>query len=126
MTDVSALLARHAPRLAYDSQEAYFADSAAIWTDSPYTQLRRADGTVLAAAPEHLSGLASGINNAVSRTAGLIVIAALPLVVGLSGDDYRIGSLVAQGFRHAMWACVGLLAVGVVLTAVGLKRTGRQ
>jgi len=83
-------------------------------------------GTVLAAAPEHLSGLASGINNAVSRTAGLIVIAALPLVVGLSGDDYRVGSLVAQGFRHAMWACVGLLVVGVVLTAVGLKRTGRQ
>lgn len=79
-------------------------------------------GTVLAAAPEHLSGLASGINNAVSRTAGLIVIAALPLAVGLSGDDYRVGSLVAQAFRHAMWWCVGLLAVGVVLTAIGLKR----
>ncbi len=52
MTDPKLLLERHKPRLAYDSMEAYFADSAAIWTDSPYTQLRRADGTVLAKAPQ--------------------------------------------------------------------------
>jgi hypothetical protein len=51
-TDVQALLERHAPRLVYDSMEAYFADSAAIWTDSPFTELRRADGTVLARAPQ--------------------------------------------------------------------------
>jgi hypothetical protein len=51
MTDPAILLASHVPRLVYDSMEAYFADSAAIWTDSRYTQLRRADGTVLATAP---------------------------------------------------------------------------
>jgi hypothetical protein len=51
MTDIPALLERHKPRLVYDSMEAYFADSAAIWTDSPANELRRADGTVLARSP---------------------------------------------------------------------------
>jgi hypothetical protein len=48
MTDVRVLLERHKPRLVYDSHEAYFADSAAIWTDSPTNVLKRADGTVIA------------------------------------------------------------------------------
>jgi hypothetical protein len=52
MTDAHMLLARHVPRLVYDSQEAYFADSAAIWTDSPANVLKRADGTVLAKPPK--------------------------------------------------------------------------
>jgi hypothetical protein len=51
MTDAKILLERHKPRLVYDSMEAYFADSAAIWTDFATTELRRADGTVLAKAP---------------------------------------------------------------------------
>src|SRR4051812_9478072 len=52
MTDTRTLLERHKPKLVYDSQEAYFADSAAIWTDSPSNVLRRADGTVLAKPPQ--------------------------------------------------------------------------
>src|SRR3954469_20994674 len=51
MTDPSVLLARHAPRLLYDSQEAYFADSAAIWTDSATNVLKRAKGAELAHPP---------------------------------------------------------------------------
>ena len=52
MTDARVLLERHKPRLVYDSHEAYFADSAATWTDSPTNVLRRADGTVLAKPPK--------------------------------------------------------------------------
>ena len=52
MTDARVLLERHRPRLVYDSQEAYFADSAAIWTDSPTNVLGAADGTVLAKPPK--------------------------------------------------------------------------
>jgi hypothetical protein len=52
MTDAKILLERHKPRLAYDSMEAYFAGSAAIWTDFRFTQLRRAGGAVLAQAPQ--------------------------------------------------------------------------
>ncbi len=52
MTDPRTLLERHSPRLVYDAQEPYFADSAAVWTDSPTNVLRRADGTVLAKPPK--------------------------------------------------------------------------
>jgi hypothetical protein len=52
MTDPKLLLERHTPRLVYDSMEAYFADSAGIWTDFPSTVLRRAGGAVLAKAPQ--------------------------------------------------------------------------
>src|SRR5438132_12393272 len=44
------VLQRHIPVLRYDSQEPYFADAASEWTDNPGNQLRRADGTVIAAA----------------------------------------------------------------------------
>jgi hypothetical protein len=52
MTDVRVLLERHKPRLVYDSHEAYFADSAAIWTDSPTNVLKRAGGAVVARPPQ--------------------------------------------------------------------------
>src|SRR3954465_12154054 len=52
MTDARAPLERPRPRLVYDSHEAYFADSAAIWTDSPTNVLKRDDGTVLAKPPK--------------------------------------------------------------------------
>jgi hypothetical protein len=48
--DPVELLQRHIPVLRYDSQEPYFADAASEWTDNPGNQLRRADGTVIAAA----------------------------------------------------------------------------
>lgn len=46
MADPDELLRRFQPRLRYDSQEAFFADSAAEWTDNPGNELRRrfADG----------------------------------------------------------------------------------
>ena len=44
MTDRDELLRRHQPRLYYDAQEAFFADSAATWTDAPGNVLRRGFG----------------------------------------------------------------------------------
>jgi|tagenome__1003787_1003787.scaffolds.fasta_scaffold20678691_2 hypothetical protein len=49
------LLERHRPVLKYDSQESYFADSAAEWTDNPGNRLQRADGTVIAEQGKGLS-----------------------------------------------------------------------
>ena len=51
MSEHDDLLQQFLPRLRYDSNEQYFADSAGEWTDNPGHELRRADGTLLARAP---------------------------------------------------------------------------
>ena len=80
-------------------------------------------GTVLAAAPDELAGTASGVNNAVSRTAGLMAVAALPAIVGLSGNAYADAASLAPAFRMALLICAAAMAAGAVLTALGLPRT---
>ncbi|MGB6021631.1 MAG: MFS transporter [Ornithinimicrobium sp.] len=68
--------------------------------------------TVLAAAQDRHAGVASGVNNAISRTGSLLSVAALPVLVGLSGDDYAVPEVFDAGFERALLACAGLLLVG--------------
>jgi len=82
-------------------------------------------GTVLAAAPDDLAGTASGVNNAVARTAGLMAVAALPLIVGLSGNEYADAARLAPAYRTALLICAVAMAAGAALTAVGLPPTRR-
>jgi EmrB/QacA subfamily drug resistance transporter len=68
--------------------------------------------TVLAGAPARHAGLASGVNNAISRGAGLIAIAVVPGLAGLTGDVYRDPTIFASGFRTAMLISALLAAAG--------------
>ncbi|MFP5372420.1 MAG: MFS transporter, partial [Actinomycetes bacterium] len=68
--------------------------------------------TVLAAAPDALAGVASGVNNATARAAQLLAVAALPVAVGLSGDDYAQPAAFSAGYANAMLVCGAAFLVG--------------
>ena len=72
--------------------------------------------TVLAAAPDEVTGTASGINNAVARAGSLLAVAALPMAVGLAGDDYRDPARFDTAYGSALTACAVLLVLGGVIS----------
>ena len=70
----------------------------------------------LAAADKRHSGLASGVNNAISRVAQLLATAALPVVAGLTSDAADIPpDVFSAGFRRAMFITAGLTLTGAVI-----------
>ncbi len=77
-------------------------------------------GAVLGAVSAREAGIASGVNNAVARTAQLLAVAALPGLAGISGalDDPAVFD---SGFGVAMWICTGLLLIGAALAGVLLR-----
>jgi EmrB/QacA subfamily drug resistance transporter len=73
--------------------------------------------TVLGAVAEEHAGLASGVNNAVARTGGLLVVAVLPVLTGLGTEGFGEADALGPAFRTAMLVCAALLAVAGALAA---------
>jgi hypothetical protein len=67
---------------------------------------------VLAAAPDEHAGIASGVNNAVARAASLLSVAALPMAVGLGGDEYADPVAFDAAYDAALLICAFLLVLG--------------
>ncbi len=77
--------------------------------------------TALGAVPAEHAGVASAVNNVVARAAGLLAVATLPLVAGITGAAALEPDLLAAGFRHAMIIAGITCAAGGVLAAVTIR-----
>lgn len=78
--------------------------------------------TVLASVSEEHAGVASAVNNDVARVAGLIAVAALPIVSGISASAYRHPADLASGFHTALWISAGMCVAGGLVALVTIRR----
>ncbi|MEU2107938.1 DHA2 family efflux MFS transporter permease subunit [Streptomyces sp. NPDC019507] len=78
--------------------------------------------TVLASVDTARAGIASGVNNAAARAAGLLAVAALPMLAGMGPETYRIPEQFAAAFARAMPLCAAILVVGAVLAFALVRR----
>jgi MFS family permease len=76
--------------------------------------------TVLADTREHEAGIASAVNNAVARVAGLLGIAVVGAAVAGSQNKLDV-----SGFRLAMLISAVLVAAGGVVGIAGIRNTAR-
>ena len=71
--------------------------------------------TVLASVDARHAGIASAVNNALSRLGQMIAVAALPLAAGLSGTDFNDPAKLAAGFPVAMTTAAGVSFAAALL-----------
>ena len=85
--------------------------------------------TVLASVDSRHSGIASAVNNALSRLGQMIAVAALPLAAGLSGSAFDDPARMAAGFPVAMRVAAGAsfaaaLLAWTTISDDALRRSG--
>ncbi len=82
--------------------------------------------TAMGAAPVEHSGIASAVNNVVARVAGLLAVALLPLLSGLTGAGALGATTLATGFRTAMLISGAVSAGGGVVAALTIRNPARS
>jgi MFS family permease len=83
--------------------------------------------TVLADADRTDAGIASAINNAIARVAGLVGISVVGVVVAgtLVGDTFERNPESVRAFHEAILICAALVAAGGVAGALGIVNPRR-
>jgi hypothetical protein len=81
--------------------------------------------TAMSAAPADHAGVASAVNNDVARAAGLIAVAVLPALAGITGDSYLHPAALAHGFKVAAMISAAFCAAGGVLAALTIRNPPR-
>jgi EmrB/QacA subfamily drug resistance transporter len=80
---------------------------------------------VLGAVEDRHKGIGSGVNNAVSRIAGLIAVALLPVAAGSAASGQVGGAAFSAGFTRAMWICAGVCWTGGAIAFLTVDRVAR-
>jgi hypothetical protein len=75
----------------------------------------------MGAAPAEHAGVASAVNNVVARAAGLLAVAVLPLVAGITGATALEPAHFAAGFRVAVVVAGLTCAAGGLLAVVTIR-----
>jgi hypothetical protein len=103
------------------------------WFSRSYRATRRSDratvapltATAMSSAPADHAGIASAVNNDVARFGGLLPVAVLPALAGITGAAYLHPDALAAGFRTAVLISGALCAAGGLLAAVTITDPAR-
>jgi MFS family permease len=82
--------------------------------------------TAMNSAPAQHAGVASAVNNDLARFGGLLAVAVLPALAGITGQAYLHPDALAAGFRIAVLISGGLCAAGGLLAAVTITDPPRS